>query len=122
MDRRSANLLYLVLTFLKKLSVYDENNQRIKKGEFAHKLVRLVPCSCEPIMVMALRLLYNFSFDDVAFTAASGGRFTASHIKFLRLGFAGHQPKTLAQVQGGVELLEVVQPLVQTLGQTYLRM
>ena len=67
---------------------------------------------------------YSFSFDDVAFAAAPAdrpGRFTANHIKFLRLGFAGHQPKALATIQGYLELAETVRPLVQTMGQTYLR-
>lgn len=73
---------------------------------------------------LALGATYNFSFDDVAFAPSPNrqGRFTTDHIKFLRLGFAGHQPQTLSQVQGGAALLEVIRPLVQTMGQTYLRM
>jgi DNA repair protein RecO (recombination protein O) len=71
---------------------------------------------------LTLGTTYNFSFDDVAFAPAPQARFTTNHIKFLRLGFAGHPPKALAQVQGGAMLLEAVSPLVQTMGQTYLRM
>ncbi len=67
---------------------------------------------------------YHFSFDDVAFvpaTSTNQGQFTANHIKFLRLGFAGHQPKALAHVQGAPELAEQLTPLVQTMLQTYIR-
>lgn len=66
---------------------------------------------------------YHFSFDDVAFMPATvnQGQFTANHIKFLRLGFAGHQPKALAHVQGAPELAEQLTPLVQTMLQTYIR-
>lgn len=65
---------------------------------------------------------YNFSFDDVAFASAPQGRFTANDIKFLRLGFAGHQPKALVSIQNYGRLAEAARPLVQTMGQTYLRM
>lgn len=67
---------------------------------------------------------YHFSFDDMAFVpamATNKGQFTANHIKFLRLGFAGHQPKALAHVQGAPELAEQLMPLVQTMAQTYVR-
>jgi DNA repair protein RecO (recombination protein O) len=65
---------------------------------------------------------YDFSFESVCFDASSGqGRFTAGHIKLLRLLFAGHQPKTLAGVQGGMELLPAILPLVTTMRQTYLQ-
>ena len=34
-------------------------------------LVRFVPCSCEPLIVMTLRLLFNLSFDpDIRYAAA----------------------------------------------------
>jgi DNA repair protein RecO (recombination protein O) len=66
---------------------------------------------------------YHFSFDDMAFvpTPNGQGQFTANHIKFLRLGFAGHQPKALAHVQGTAGLAEQLTPLVQTMLQTYIR-
>lgn len=64
---------------------------------------------------------YTFSFDDVAFVPHADGRFSANHIKFLRLGFAGHQPGVLAQVQGSVELAAEAVPLVQTMVSTYVR-
>ncbi len=67
---------------------------------------------------------YNFSLDDMSFAPAgpSGdGRFNANHIKFLRLGFAGHQPKALVHIQDSVGQTEAVSPLVQSMVQTYIR-
>lgn len=67
---------------------------------------------------------YNFSFDDMAFAPAPGGdgRFTANHIKFLRLGFSTDRTRVLSQVQGSAGLADDVAPLVQTMQQTYIRM
>ncbi|MGH7237032.1 MAG: DNA repair protein RecO [Candidatus Saccharimonadales bacterium] len=48
---------------------------------------------------------YDFNFEDMAFSPKSAGLFTANHIKFLRLAFSKHQPKTLAQVRGGAQLV-----------------
>jgi len=65
---------------------------------------------------------YDFSFESVCFDASSGqGRFTADHIKFLRLLFAGHQPAVLANVQGGGKLVKGILPLLTTMRQTYLQ-
>eukprot|EP00903_Cladosiphon_okamuranus_P009154 g8747.t1 len=63
LERASVNLLYLTATFLKKLSVLEENKDRAKECGVAGCLVRFVPCSCEPLIVMTLRLLFNLSFD-----------------------------------------------------------
>ncbi|CAM9329038.1 unnamed protein product [Ectocarpus sp. 4 AP-2014] len=63
LERASVNLLYLTATFLKKLSVLEENKDRAKECGVAGCLVRFVPCSCDPLIVMTLRLLYNLSFD-----------------------------------------------------------
>jgi DNA repair protein RecO (recombination protein O) len=64
---------------------------------------------------------YIFDFDSVAFAPHAAGKFTANHIKFLRLTFAGHPPATLQQVQGGPQLLPTVTPLVQTMLTSYIR-
>ena len=65
---------------------------------------------------------YDFSFESVCFDASSRqGRFTADHIKFLRLLFAGHQPVALVKVQGSDTLLPAILPLVNTMRQTYLQ-
>ncbi|CAN0207211.1 unnamed protein product, partial [Discosporangium mesarthrocarpum] len=63
LDRASVNLLYLVATFLKKLAVFEENKERTRECGAVAALVKFVPCSCEPLIVMTLRLLYNLSFD-----------------------------------------------------------
>ncbi|KAG5175345.1 kinesin-associated protein [Tribonema minus] len=63
LDRSSANLLYLLVAFLKKLSIFEENKDREKEAQVAAKVVKFVPCSCEPLTLMSLRLLYNLSFD-----------------------------------------------------------
>ncbi|CAN0029655.1 unnamed protein product, partial [Choristocarpus tenellus] len=63
LDRASANLLYLVVTFLKKLVVFEENKERARESKVASSLMHLVPCSCEPLIAMSLRLLFNLSFD-----------------------------------------------------------
>ena len=58
---------------------------------------------------------YDFSFDDMAFYTANPGRFSAGHIKYLRLAFSGNQPKLLNQVQGNERLLPDLLPITQTL-------
>ena len=58
---------------------------------------------------------YSFSFDDMTFSPAESGRFSAGHIKFLRLAFSGNQPKVLSLVQGGVDLLPDLLPITETL-------
>jgi DNA repair protein RecO (recombination protein O) len=64
---------------------------------------------------------YDFSFDDMCFSPRPrGGRFTADHIKFLRLAFAAAPPKTLAQVQGSGDLLHAIAPLATTMVQTHI--
>lgn len=64
---------------------------------------------------------YDFNPGQMCFSAAPHGRFGASHIKFLRLSFAAHPAKTIAQVQGGTALAEDLAPLVSTMLQNYLR-
>lgn len=79
---------------------------------------------------------YNFSFEDMTFMSAQlhgasmaregnvpidSGHFDANHIKFLRLGFAGHQPLALSHIQGAGILAKNLIPLVQTMLQTYIR-
>lgn len=59
---------------------------------------------------------YDFSLEHMYFVPAgreTGGRFTASHIKFLRLLFGPHQAKVLAHIQGADGLLQDTVPLVQ---------
>lgn len=64
---------------------------------------------------------YNFDFERMCFLAAPQGKLDASHIKFLRLSFAAHSAKTLAQVQGGSALTNELAPLLSAMLQTHLR-
>jgi DNA repair protein RecO (recombination protein O) len=64
---------------------------------------------------------YSFNFESMAFTPAPRGRFHADHIKVLRLSFTGTEPKTFAKVQGAVELVPELSPLIQTMLKTHIR-
>ena len=58
--------------------------------------------------------LYDFDFERMAFVANPlNGRFSANHIKFLRLLYAGNTPKAMMQVQGIGALLEACSPLIE---------
>lgn len=58
---------------------------------------------------------YTFSFEDMAFADHPTGSFGADQIKFLRLVFAGHQPKSLMHVQGTTALVAELKPLLENL-------
>ena len=59
--------------------------------------------------------LYDFDFDRMTFVANPlSGRFSANHIKFLRLIFAGNSPRALLQVQGMGQLLGECMPLLDS--------
>jgi DNA repair protein RecO (recombination protein O) len=64
---------------------------------------------------------YDFDFDHMAFAPSPRGSFNASHIKFLRLSFADHPAKVLAQVQGSEQFVAATTPLVNTMLTTFLR-
>ena len=65
---------------------------------------------------------YEFSFDHMAFALSpEHGHFTAPHIKFLRLAFAGNSAAVLTHVQGNAQLTTATAPLVATMLSTYLR-
>jgi len=64
---------------------------------------------------------YDFSFDDATFRHNPDGRFTANHIKFLRLGFGGNVPGTLQHIQGAAQLVEDTAALVSTMTASYIR-
>lgn len=66
-------------------------------------------------------LRYSFDFDNVSFAENATGKYSAQHIKFLRLTFAGNTPHTLGQITGGSALLHDVMPLVQTMLTSYIR-
>jgi DNA repair protein RecO (recombination protein O) len=58
---------------------------------------------------------YSFSFDDMAFSVSTGGKFTSDHIKFLRLLLAGNTPHNLIRVQGSEQLADLLAPLMSAL-------
>lgn len=64
---------------------------------------------------------YHFSFEAMAFTPVPQGMMTATHIKFLRLGFAGHRPQAIGQVQGCKQLVEQLLPMVHAMLQEHIR-
>jgi len=62
---------------------------------------------------------YSFDFDSIALAPSPRGQLHAAEIKFLRLLFAGTQPKVLAAVQGNEGLLTKIAPLVEALLKTH---
>ncbi|RVE62035.1 hypothetical protein OJAV_G00173320 [Oryzias javanicus] len=64
LDRNDEELLVLVLSFLKKLSIFLENKNDMAEVDTVEKLGRLVPCEHEDLMNLTLRLLFNLSFDS----------------------------------------------------------
>ncbi|XP_059840433.1 kinesin-associated protein 3a isoform X1 [Hypanus sabinus] len=63
LDRENFELLILVMSFLKKLSVFVENKNDMVELNIIEKLAKLVPCEHEDLLNITLRLLLNLSFD-----------------------------------------------------------
>ncbi|XP_059503830.1 kinesin-associated protein 3a isoform X4 [Stegostoma tigrinum] len=63
LDRENFELLILVMSFLKKLSVFVENKNDMVELNIIDKLSKLVPCEHEDLLNITLRLLLNLSFD-----------------------------------------------------------
>lgn len=66
---------------------------------------------------------YKFDFDQMCFDAdeSGQGRFSANHIKFLRLGFAAARPQILHKVQDAKEISGQLNPLIQTISQNFIK-
>ncbi|CAJ1456697.1 unnamed protein product, partial [Effrenium voratum] len=64
LDRSQEDLLLVVLTFLKKLSVFEENKDQIAVPETLSNLVKLAQNPNSRIALLSLRLLFNLSFDE----------------------------------------------------------
>jgi DNA repair protein RecO (recombination protein O) len=64
---------------------------------------------------------YNFDFDHMHFVQSEQGKFNANHIKFLRLGFAASKPQIIHKITDAKKISDSVQPLIQTILQTYIR-
>lgn len=64
MERNNPDLLYIVLNFLKKLSIFGDNKNEMKEHKIVDKLNRFVPCAHQLLLQIALRLMYNLTFDQ----------------------------------------------------------
>ena len=67
---------------------------------------------------------YNFNIDRMRFAPSQDGQgmFSASHIKLLRLGFNAQKPSLLQRVQCSDDVLPAIQPLVQAMLKTFIRL
>ncbi|KAL5012631.1 hypothetical protein ScPMuIL_011182 [Solemya velum] len=63
LDRDNFELLILVVSFLKKLSIFIENKTEMADSNIIEKLTKIVPCDHEDLLNITLRLLLNLSFD-----------------------------------------------------------
>ncbi|KAM9478547.1 kinesin-associated protein 3a isoform 1-T1 [Salvelinus alpinus] len=63
LDREDEELLVLVVSFLKKLSIFLENKNDMAETNAVEKLARLLACDHENLLNTTLRLLLNLSFD-----------------------------------------------------------
>lgn len=63
MDRQSVELLVLVVTFLKKLSIIRDNKEEMNRLDIVSKFPRLLQSSDSELLHATLRLIFNLSFD-----------------------------------------------------------
>ncbi|XP_067118777.1 kinesin-associated protein 3 isoform X2 [Centruroides vittatus] len=63
LDRDLPELLILVVSFLKKLSIFVENKNEMAEHCIIEKVARLVPNEHQDLLNITLRLLLNLSFD-----------------------------------------------------------
>lgn len=64
LERNNPDLLFIVLNFLKKLSIFGENKNEMKELGIIEKLNRFIPCNNQLLLQVALRSLFNLSFDQ----------------------------------------------------------
>ncbi|XP_034038857.1 kinesin-associated protein 3-like isoform X3 [Thalassophryne amazonica] len=64
LERDDEELLVLVVSFLKKLSIFLENKNDMAEVDTVERLARLLPCDHEDLVNLTLRLLLNLSFDS----------------------------------------------------------
>lgn len=63
LGRNNPDLLFIVLNFIKKLSIFGENKNEMKELGIIEKLNRFIPCNNTLLLQIALRTLFNLSFD-----------------------------------------------------------
>ena len=64
---------------------------------------------------------YSVNLEQMSFEPASRGRLKASHIKFLRLGFAAAGPRVLQRIDGADQLAATCASIIQTMLRTHVR-
>ncbi|XP_063683184.1 kinesin-associated protein 3-like [Bolinopsis microptera] len=63
LERKSLELLILVVSFLKRLSIYKENKDVMKEMNVVSKLNKMIPHQSDILVSLILRLILNLSFD-----------------------------------------------------------
>ncbi|KAF0697989.1 Aste57867_11371 [Aphanomyces stellatus] len=63
LDRVTPDLVILTLGFLKKLSVFEENKETMIELQVPEKVIRYVKCNHDKTVQIALKLLFNLSWD-----------------------------------------------------------
>lgn len=64
LERDNDELQVLVVTFLKKLSIVQENKDEMKQMGIVEKVARLLQSSNADLVYITLKLLFNLSFDE----------------------------------------------------------
>ena len=62
-DRKNLNLLYVLLCFLKKLSIFAQNKDVMVKNNALEKLMKLFEIDKPEIRKLVFEIIYNLSFD-----------------------------------------------------------
>lgn len=65
LDRDNIELLILVVSFLKKLSIFVENKDAMARLGVVEKMARIVPCEHDVLLHVSVRFLLNLSFDPL---------------------------------------------------------
>lgn len=68
LDLTYNDLLILVMSFLKKISIFEENKNTLKECQIVSKVNKFLSCSSPVLINATLRLLFNLSFDKVSKT------------------------------------------------------
>lgn len=63
LERNNQDLIFISLSFLKKLSVFGVNKNEMIEFDIVSKIKRFIPCPNPMLTQMALRLLFNLTFD-----------------------------------------------------------
>jgi DNA repair protein RecO (recombination protein O) len=64
---------------------------------------------------------YTFDSENMRFTDDEDGKFSADHIKFMRLGFSQNSAKVLGRIEDDGQIVNRLQPIVQSMLQNYIR-